>query len=198
MSCNDEKTGQLIGSYELGLLSEQERKSFEAHVLKCDHCFQDLYRTSPVVSAMKTGGAATVLAGAGHRRWRAWSLMVGAAAVVLLLVYVGGTFGPEEPQERLRGTEQGSVVVFAPIGEVPVPAELDWKIVPPAVSYRVTIQTPAGEAIWEATVQPPPVTLPESVRALLKPGESYFWKVEAIGEDGQNWSSPQTKFTLED
>ena len=68
MPCTDERTGRLIGSYELGLLSKQERKSFEAHVLKCDHCFQDLYRTAPVVSAMKTGGAATVPAGAGPRR----------------------------------------------------------------------------------------------------------------------------------
>ena len=196
MPCTDERTGQLIGSYELGLLSKQERKSFEAHVLKCDHCFQDLYRTAPVVSVMKTGGAATVPAGAGPRRWRAWSLMVGAAAAVLLLVYVAGTFGPEEPQERLRGTEQGSVVVYAPIGEVPKPTELDWKIVPPATSYEVTITTREGELIWKGTAQAPPITLPGPVRDKLEPRGSYVWHVEAFGEEGQSWSSPKTTFTV--
>jgi len=198
MRCTDEQTGQLIGSYELGLLSEQERKAFEGHVLKCDHCFQDLYRAAPLVSAMKPGDAASVPADAGHRRWRAWSLMVGTAAAVLLLVYVAGIFGPEEPEERLRGTEQGSVVVYAPIGEVPKPTELDWKIVPPATSYEVTIATPEGEIVWKGTTQAPPLELSQAVREKLEPKETYFWQVEALGEEGRSWSSPQTRFTVRD
>ena len=203
MPCTDPETGQLIGSYELDLLSEDERKRFEAHVVQCDHCFQDLYRTAPVISIMKPGGRAlpdrsAVSVRVASPRWRRWALLMGTAAAVILLVYVARTFGPSEPQERLRGNEDGSIVVYAPIGEVPKPTELDWKIVPPAASYEVTITTAEGEIIWKGTTQAPPLKLPGPVRERLEPRGSYIWQVEAFGADRQSWHSPKTTFTVWD
>ena len=190
MPCTDPTTGQLIGSYELGLLSDEERKRFEAHTLQCEHCFQDLYRTAPLIAKMKPASPA--------RRRRAWPVLLGAAAALVLIIFAARTFGPSQPPEQLRGTEQGSVVVYAPIGEVPQPTELDWKIVPPATSYEVTITTPEGEIVWKGTTQAPPLELPQAVSEQLEPKETYFWQVEALGEEGQSWSSPQTKFTVRD
>jgi len=190
MPCTDPTTGQLIGSYELGLLSDEERKRFESHALECDDCFQDLYRAAPLIAKMKPERPA--------RRRLALPVLLGAAATLVLMVYVARTFGPSQPQEQLRGTEQGSVVVYAPIGEVPQPTELDWKIVPAATSYEVTIATLDGETVWKGTAQAPPLELSQAVRERLEPKEPYFWQVEALGEEGQSWSSPQTRFTVRD
>ena len=203
MPCTDPETGQLIGSYELGLLSAEERSRFDTHVMRCDHCFQDLYRTTPLITRMTaretaTRGRSIVAASAGRRRWWVWTALVATAAAVLLIVYVPRTFGPSEPQERLRGVEEGSIVLYAPIGEVPRPSELDWKIVPPATSYSIAITTPEGDLIWTGTAQAPPMELPEHVRAKLKPRGSYIWQVEALDEDGQTWISPRMTFTVWD
>ena len=203
MSCTDPETGQLIGSYELKLLSEEELKRFEMHVMHCDHCFQDLYRTTPLISRMTTSDTATrnrsaVPASANHRRWWIGTALVATAAAALLIAYLPRTFGPSEPRERLRGVEQGSIVLYAPIGEVPKPSELDWKIVPAATSYEITIATPEGDLIWKGTAQSPPMKIPEPVREKLKPRGSYIWQVEALGEDGQTWSSPRMTFTVWD
>ena len=57
MACNDPELGKLIGSYELNLLTDEERKRFEDHVVTCDDCLKDLYRMAPVVRGMLSGKA---------------------------------------------------------------------------------------------------------------------------------------------
>jgi hypothetical protein len=203
MPCTDPETGRLIGSHELKLLSDEERVRFEAHLMRCDHCFQDLYRTTPLVAKMTAGDAqhhdgSVVNSGGGRRRWWVWPSILATAAMVLFIAYVPRIFGPAESHERLRGVEEGSIVLYAPIGKVPTPSELDWKIVPPATSYQVAITTPDGDVIWKGTTQAPPLNLPELVRGKLKPGGAYFWQVKALGEKGQAWNSPRMTFTVWD
>jgi len=51
--CTDPQIGQMIGRYEFGLLSPEEKEEFEMHCLKCDSCYQELYEFSPVVETIK-------------------------------------------------------------------------------------------------------------------------------------------------
>lgn len=53
MKCNDLDVGKLISRYEMNLLSEKERNTFEAHLLQCDVCFQDLYAMSPIMEVLR-------------------------------------------------------------------------------------------------------------------------------------------------
>ena len=87
------------------------------------------------------------------------------------------------------------MVVYEPIGEVPLPLRLDWKLVPPADSYRITVQSSGGELIWEASADRPPLEIPPDVRERLREGATSFWQVEALGDE-ERWTSPTTRFTV--
>lgn len=70
MTCREPKTGALIARYEMGLLSDEERRRFETHLLECDACFQDYYQFAPVAEVISRERAAlrTALA----REGRSW------------------------------------------------------------------------------------------------------------------------------
>ncbi|TAL70488.1 MAG: hypothetical protein EPN82_02435 [Bacteroidetes bacterium] len=53
MECTNPDMEKLIARYEFGLLSDDERRAFEAHILECDKCFGDLYSMSGVFDTMK-------------------------------------------------------------------------------------------------------------------------------------------------
>lgn len=53
MTCANPEIGAMITRYEFGLLNQEERKQFEAHLLSCDACFADFYEFAPVAQAMK-------------------------------------------------------------------------------------------------------------------------------------------------
>ena len=50
--CNDPAVGELLAAYEFGLLAEEERARFEAHMRGCEACAEELYRLAPFVTAM--------------------------------------------------------------------------------------------------------------------------------------------------
>jgi hypothetical protein len=216
MACSDPKTGKLIGSYELGLLSGEEKSLFESHLLGCDACFEDLYRMSPVAGRLREGEAAPegemdLSAESGEADERRatgvrptarslfpmnWPYLAAAAAVVVVVLLGVRFLLPGGEGERLRGTDEVSILVFSPVGEVPPPGELQWKTVPGSSSYRVRILTEGGEIVWEATVDEPPALLPALVRESLRTGGTYFWEVEARADDGTRWESGPTRFTI--
>ena len=53
MHCTNPKMRKLMGRYEFGLLSSEEQREFEAHLLECEACFEELYSMTPVVQRMK-------------------------------------------------------------------------------------------------------------------------------------------------
>jgi len=57
MKCTNSKAGDLILLYYVGQLSDDDRKRFEAHLLECDHCFQETYAWGPVVEHIKENPA---------------------------------------------------------------------------------------------------------------------------------------------
>lgn len=52
MKCQDPKIGKLIMRYELNLVSDEEKRLFEAHLLDCDACYLELYSLSPAIKTM--------------------------------------------------------------------------------------------------------------------------------------------------
>jgi len=53
MKCTNPDIGRLITRYEFEMLSDDEKRIFEAHLLECDYCFEDLYSMSQVLETMK-------------------------------------------------------------------------------------------------------------------------------------------------
>ncbi len=65
-ACTNPRVGELVGAYELGLLSSQERAEFEAHLESCATCLEELYAQAPIATAV-TGHAGAVMAAAQRR-----------------------------------------------------------------------------------------------------------------------------------
>ncbi len=53
-SCRDRQLGAMLHHYELGLLSDEDRLRFEAHLLECDNCYERLDRFEKAARLMRT------------------------------------------------------------------------------------------------------------------------------------------------
>jgi hypothetical protein len=217
MACNKPEIAKLIGEYERGVLPREERELFEAHLLECHECFEDLYEAAPVVGILRKQSAVSTQVGelceqeaakhAGetprevppvHRSRRTWAVVLSGTAAAAVVVFLAVHFlGPQMgPPIHVRGPGEGSVLVFAPIGEVAGVRELQWEPVPGAGSYEVGIYRETGELLFKETVKAPPAVLPGEVRETLRSGETYFWQVEAHSGGGSRWKSGPTRFSI--
>lgn len=117
--CTDVRIGARLHAYELGLLEGEDLDQFEAHLLECPVCCEDLYAREQTVrlllesehirEAVRDSGEMgkqqpNRLAGAGETPARRFRLFALAAAVVLLLypAYVGMRELTREPIEEVQ------------------------------------------------------------------------------------------------
>jgi hypothetical protein len=205
MTCSDQNIGKLIGSYELGLLTNKERQQFENHLLDCEYCFQSLYRTAPIANLMRDGKVAPTRSieladeedkpvpgqHLGRRLTRflgkKWAYAIAGAAAAMILVFLAvWIIGPGKETERFRGHDEVSILVHSPIGEVAVLKEIRWKAIRGIPSYKVRIYTDAGDLVWEESIEGDSIIIPDSIGEILIPGQNYRWQVEALTaeEDG--------------
>jgi hypothetical protein len=208
MSCTDQNVGKLIGSYELGLLSEEERHQFENHLLECEYCFQSLYETAPIANLMRDGKLApSEKVEFQDEKEKApirffqkkWAI---AAASVLTVFIITLAFvwlqGPAEKTEQLRGYDDVSILVLSPVGEVTTVNELRWKPVAGIDSYDVKIFTETNDLVWEGSAQGTKAILPDSIEEILIRGRTYFWQVEAQTAKGDRLKSQLIRFQIRD
>ncbi len=206
MSCTDQDIGKLIGAYELGLLSEEEKRQFENHLLECEHCFQSLHETAQIANLIREGKLAPsknvdlqnekdkVPVRFFQKKWAL------AAASVLTIMIIAFVFvwlqSPGEKTERLRGHDDVSILVLSPVGEVTTLSELRWKPVSGVDSYDVKIFTETGELVWAGSAKGTNVILPDSIKETLIRGRTYFWQVEAVTDKGVSMKSKMVRFRI--
>jgi hypothetical protein len=217
MTCTDQDIGKLIGSYELGLLTDEERRQFEEHLLDCEYCFQSLYRTAPITNLIREKKLAPTgdieladeeskeVVSEPPRRSRPIRLFrrpwiyaaAGITVVALVAILISVLIqGPSKKTERLRGQDEVSILVVSPMGEVDAPGEIQWKAVGGVDSYEVKIYTEAGELVWKSSEQGVIAVIPESIRETLIPGQTYFWQVEALTAEGDRLKSQMIRFRI--
>jgi hypothetical protein len=114
--CTNPEVGKLIHAYELSLLSEKDMESFEIHLLRCDHCYNEVTAFFDVARALEEDDeiqalvATSEAAHAGSEIWRKlWperALLLRPAfawVIVVLLVFpaflgVRSLVDPEQPE----------------------------------------------------------------------------------------------------
>ncbi|UCE41847.1 MAG: zf-HC2 domain-containing protein [Candidatus Aminicenantes bacterium] len=206
MSCIDQNIGRLIGGYELGLLSEEERRQFENHLIECKDCFQSLYETAPITSMIREGKLAPSKQVKFHNDKskvpssffrRKWALATAGVLAIMIIAYVIVWFqSPGEKIERLRGHDDVSILVLSPVGEVSTLSELKWKPVAGVDLYEVKILTETGDLVWEGAVQETKAVLPDSINETLIRGRTYYWQVEAQSVEGGRLKSQMIPFKI--
>jgi hypothetical protein len=216
MTCIDEKIGKLIGNYELSLLTKEERRQFENHLLDCEYCFQSLYQTAPLAVLMREGRVAPARdidladdeakAGTNAKPRKKSSIrtfrrfwVYGAAGAVTLMAVALIVMLIQEPwkkAEQLRGHDEVSILVISPVGEVTALRELRWKAVAGIDSYDVKIYTKDGELVWEGSTTDTKIVLPDSINEILIQRLNYFWQVEAVTDKGEFMKSQIVRFSI--
>ena len=190
--CHQPHLKQLLGAYELGLLSGDEARLVEEHVLACDDCFEDLYETAALMKAAR---------GSVRRRKKAWKWRVpalAAAGVVLAfsITYHLLSHGPEAKRGdsgnryaiSLRGPEgiqQGDRIVF------------EWEPAEESATYILSIFNETGDSVWACETRTTECVLPRTGDMAFHAGAKYYWKV--VGEDDLGRPaaiSPVTSFSI--
>ncbi len=206
MSCTDQDAGKLIGSYELGLLSEEERQQFENHLLECEYCFQSLYETAPIANLIREGRLApsqnvdlqdekSKMPIRFFRRKWAFAAASVITVMIIALVFVW-LQDPRKKTVRLRGHDDVSILVLSPVGEVTTLSELRWKPVSGVDSYDVKIFTETGELVWAGSAKGTKAILPDSITEILTSGRTYRWQIKALSVEGEHLKSQLIQFRI--
>jgi len=206
MNCKDQDIGKLIGGYELGLLTDEEKQQFENHLLECDYCFQSLYEMAPIANLIREEKLAPSQKVKIHDveekvpikfHQKRWAF---AAAIVLVVMISAFIFvklrSPEEKPVQLRGHDDVSILVLSPVGEVTTLTELRWKPIARVNSYDVKIFTEVGDLLWEGSTADTRIVIPDSINETLIRGQAYFWQVEAQTAKGDRLKSQMIQFKI--
>jgi len=172
------------------LRAEPDRTDFEAHLLTCATCREEV-RLGMVVRAEL---------GAPKRRGRSWWWVgVGAAAAVLILFVARPPFRSNPDGTVKRGGTEGlpAVTAISPAAEAVLPAEpvrFVWHSAGPNVQYRLTVTNQQGDVVWSFGTADTAAVLPASVR--VQRSDPYFWYVDALLPDGRSATSRVQRFNV--
>jgi hypothetical protein len=84
------------------------------------------------------------------------------------------------------------IEVVAPVGNlVDAPKTLQWKPLPGAAKYQVSIMEVDEVALWTGEINDSILTIPIAVRAKLLPGKPVLWRVTALDSQGRVLAASQ-------
>ncbi len=173
-----------IADYLDGKLSAAERARAEAHLADCESCGRDAIAASRELATLR------------RRDRRRVAAPLAAAAVLVGLVFAGPAvwerLGQDETHIR-AGEDPGEasrvrVVQPAHRGVLPRDSLLFvWRSVSDGSFYTFTLADEVGDILWQGDTQDTTVSLDREVA--LRPGQRYFWYVDALFEDGRTAST---------
>ena len=180
LTCEIVATEDLIARYVSGVLSAERLERFEAHLVLCARCQEEVTLAASVGHQLNRAGSGRQRGGRFRRTLLAASFggaLAAAAALVLVLRPAG--IEPGTPIEEHRSTDAPSdtPIPISPIGDVIDGVKLHWRGSVSADLYRATVVDGDGDLIWQAEVADTVAVLPRDVG--LRPGVGYFWRVEA-------------------
>ena len=164
-------------------LSVDERRRVETHIDACPACRREVIAMLPITHPGESPvGVKSV---PRQRRW--WIPAAAAAAIVAAVALPRLTRpvpGPDIPQRAPRVTEAGGrshLAIVAPVDNATVGGRIvfTWRSTN-ADLYRIAILTvDSGDLVWTTDTNDTTITLPGSVA--LHASQTYFWRVDAIG-----------------
>lgn len=179
-----------IAAYVDRAVTSEARARIQAHLAACHECraeVMDVSRMSHTLSGSR-GVRHTVIPAAAAA---AAAAAVAAAAVVLMLVWPRDVRELEMREAPITTTI--SPRALAPVGAVDSVPLLVWSAVPSADRYQVRLFDTEGTLIWDRETMDTTAVVPARQ---LRPGLSYFWKVEAQTGFGRSVSTELTEFTI--
>jgi hypothetical protein len=103
-----------------------------------------------------------------------------AAAAATLAAVVLAPLLLRETTDEVRGTTAQAVPADGAVLDAP-PVALAWPPEPGARGYLVKLYRADATLLWEGDIAAPPAALPAATRDAMRPGQSFYWTVEATG-----------------
>ena len=195
------KYEELIDDYLLNRLLGSEREKFEEHYFNCSHCFQELTEQNELIAVIKDKGYSLfqeeIMAEETKRiPWfesvrayftpRTWATAAVSAALLLVVIFgVIPSLKTPSPQffineDLVRGE---SITLISPLIDIPtVPTQFKWKSHGENVEYKFYLYN--DKLLWTENTTENSIILPEEVRNLMAPSETYSWQVKAFAKEG--------------
>lgn len=194
MTPEEDISAEEMAAYIDDRLSSGERASVEARLAQSPDLRAELVAATRIVSAPDA---------AKSRRpfpWKMASALAAAAAAVVLVVVIpnrnpDSRQSPSPAERRAEAEDGGRVNLLGPRDAAVVPiasARFGWQSEGDA-SYRITIADATGATIWTTLTSDTTVTVPATIT--LRPGNHYYWYVDALRIDGSSITSGPRSFT---
>jgi anti-sigma factor RsiW len=166
-----------IAAYIEGVLPADDRVGFEAHFADCEYCRSRLILARELVATAPRLRRRNLLFPA--------SLIAAAATIAGLLLLPGRAADPLDRAEFRAGAlneVQRIQLLQPPRGgtlrkESPL---LIWAAIEKDALYQITLSTAAGSVLWTERMADTVATVPAATVSRLRPGERYFWRVDAL------------------
>jgi len=172
------------------------RSGAMVHLASCGHCRSTVASLARVLADPAVAASRIAAARAPGRRFLRLAVPAAAAAVVLITVL--GRQGDESPPPTIHRAPATTAIAepqpVSPRGVGARPASLQWRSVPGADRYRVTLFQADSRVLYQLELRDTATVLPDSIG--LIPGNSYLWKVEARTDWGRWTSSQLVEFSI--
>jgi hypothetical protein len=189
-----------IDAYVKNELPAEEAARFEEHYFNCPDCYRETAERSALLEALRAGGE-SVFEGRSlpRRRWR-WAYAVAAAAALAAGILLMSRSGPKPLPFEFTGDETvrgPGLAIIGPKGALAAPPDrFEWHPVPSAAEYEVTLAS-GPEIIWKGATDKTALVIPADIRAGLREGIPYLWRVRAYAPEGRMLAaSDRTTFTI--
>jgi len=200
-----------IDDYLLNKLSEIEAEKFANHYFNCSSCFQLMVEKDEVIATVKLKGEQIfddlestdrtanlswierLMGFFSPKQWAAVTLTTALFLIVVLGVLP--QFRPSSPQFQLDdAVTRGQTLTLITDA---LPAQFQWENLGEEVDYKITIDNHVQ--LWTATTANTYITIPDEIKAKMKPGVKYFWQVKAFSKEGSLIAeSSKVQFSLSD
>lgn len=200
-----------IDAYLLNKLSMEQREEFEQHYFNCTTCFQQMVERDEIIATVKLKGEQIFRdleqaeqtpplpwteRAVGFFTPKQWAAVTTSLTLILIVALVViPQFRSSTPQFHLDDTiTRGQTLTL--ISDA-IPAQFRWENLGEGVEYKISIDN--HTPLWTANTTATYITLPDEVKAKMKPGVKYFWQVKAFSREGSLIAeSSKVQFSLND
>lgn len=186
-----------MASFVAGAAGERHEKMV-THLAGCARCRHAVAALSTTLSAPAVAREVSRLGSMSARRWAAWTAAALATAATILLIVNPFRGTPAPGGTVFRGNSEGAapLTLIGPVAGTVVRTDsliFAWHGLGAQVEYRITVTDDKGDVVW---TRQSPDTEARPPAALLRPGQSYFWYVDALLPNGRSTAAGVERFRM--
>jgi len=190
-------TAEEVAAYVSGAVEGEAHQRMQAHLADCDRCSNEV---ADVVRSVREAGSRPA-----RRRWPLVAGL-GAAAMLAGVLLIGPRLATSTRDEGrvFRGDQGRPVEVHVPAIDAIEPANgtmvsrdsvrFMWATLDADALYSLTLTNSQGDVLWKGSTRDTTLSVADEV--MFRPGQSYFWYVDALYQGSESTSTGAQRFAV--